>query len=110
MEESFGSAILEAMSQRLPVIAGADSGAVPWVLDDGRAGMLVDVTSSESLRSGMEKVMTDTALRERLMTEGYERARSQFTLAAVADQYLSVLEDVRSGKTTEFGNTPPCRH
>jgi len=109
LEESFGSAILEAMSQRLPVIAGAESGAVPWVLDDGRVGMLVDVTSSETLRSGMEKVMTDTALRERFITEGYERARSQFTLAAVADQYLSVLQDVRSGRTIEFGITPPCR-
>ena len=95
LEESFGSAILEAMSQRLPVIAGAESGAVPWILDGGRVGMLVDVTSPESLRSGMETVMKDTALRERFAREGYERASSSFTLAAVAEQFLSVLGDVR---------------
>ena len=97
LEESFGSAILEAMSQRLPVIAGAQSGAVPWILDDGRVGMLVDVTSPESLCGGMERVMMDTALRDRFAREGYERASSSFTLAAVAEQYLSVLGDVRLG-------------
>ncbi len=96
LEESFGSSILEAMSQRVPVIAGVDSGAVPWILDDGRAGMLVDVTSPESLRSGMETMMNDTDLRERYARDGYERAFSKFTLATVADQYLSVLGDVRS--------------
>jgi len=108
LEESFGSSILEAMSQRLPVIAGEDSGAVPWILDDGRVGMLVDVTSPESICSGMERVMTDTALRERYSREGYDRALSSFTLAAVADQYLSVLDDVQSGKTTASVSTATC--
>jgi len=96
LEESFGSTIIEAMSQRVPVIAGADSGAVPWILDDGRAGMLVDVTSPESLRSGMETMMNDTDLWERYARGGYERASSHFTLASVADQYLTVLRDVAS--------------
>ena len=96
-EESFGSAILEAMSQRLPVIAGQDSGAVPWILDHGRAGMLVDVNSAESLRDGMEKLLTDAALRARLAHDGYERALSHFTLGVVADRYLSVLDDIRAG-------------
>ena len=109
LEESFGSSILEAMSQRLPVIAGENSGAVPWILADGRVGMLVDVTSQESLCAGMERVMTDTGLRERLAREGYERALSSFTLATVAEQYLSVLADVQSSKTTGNLSDPTCR-
>lgn len=108
LEESFGSSILEAMSQRLPVIAGADSGAVPWILDEGRVGMLVDVTSPESLCSGMEKVMTDAALRERYAREGFDRALSSFTLAAVAEQYLAVLDEVASGRTTACVSYQPC--
>jgi glycosyltransferase involved in cell wall biosynthesis len=108
LEESFGSSILEAMSQRLPVIAGADSGAVPWILDAGRVGMLVDVTSPESLCSGMEKVMTDKVLRERYARDGYERALSSFTLAAVAEQYLAVLDEVASGRTTACVSYQPC--
>lgn len=109
LEESFGSSILEAMSQRLPVIAGRGSGAVPWILDDGRAGLLVDVTSPESLRGGMERVLTDPALRERFVREGYDRASSSFTLSAVADQYLSLLGDIQSGRNTEPVSNQPCR-
>jgi len=109
LEESFGSSILEAMSQRLPVIAGENSGAVPWILADGRVGMLVDVTSQESLCAAMERVMTDTGLRERFAREGYERALSSFTLATVAEQYLSVLADVRSSTTTQKLSDPTCR-
>ena len=90
------------------MIAGEDSGAVPWILDDGRVGMLVDVTSPESLRGGMEKVMTDTALRESLAREGYDRAASSFTLATVAEQYLSVLGDVQSGRDTAAVSTLQC--
>jgi len=108
LEESFGSSILEAMSQRLPVIAGATSGAVPWILADGRAGLLVDVTSPESLCSGMERVLVDAALRARFAREGYERASSSFTLTAVADRYLSVLAEVRSGITTAPASDLPC--
>jgi len=107
-EESFGSAILEAMSQRLPVIAGQDSGAVPWILDHGRAGMLVDVNSAESLRDGMEKLLTDAALRARLAHDGYERALSHFTLGVVADRYLSVLDDIRAGSVVTL-DIPPGR-
>ena len=70
--------------------------------------MLVDVTSPESLRGGMEKVMTDTALRERYAREGYDRASSSFTLATVAEQYLSVLDDVRLGRNTAPASTLTC--
>jgi len=107
-EESFGSAILEAMSQRLPVIAGHDSGAVPWILDHGRVGILVDVTSAESLRGGMEQLLTDAELRARLARDGYERALSHFTLAAVADRYLSVLQDIHAEKHPRLPETLPC--
>ena len=45
MEESFGNTLVEAMMLGTPVIGGRDSGAVPWVLDSGRAGELVNVRS-----------------------------------------------------------------
>ena len=56
----------------------------------------------------MERVMTDTALRERFSREGYDRAMSSFTLAAVAEQYLSVLDDLQSERTIASVSTPTC--
>lgn len=49
LEESFGNTLVEALSLGTPAIGGRDSGAVPWVLDYGRAGDLVDVRSEAEL-------------------------------------------------------------
>ena len=108
LEESFGSSILEAMSQRVPVVAGSRSGAVPWILDEGRAGLLVDVASAEALCQGMERIMNDEGLRSRLAAAGFARARDEFSLAPVADRYLSLLEDVRSERGIVREGRSPC--
>ncbi len=53
LEESFGNTLVEALSLGTPVIGGRDSGAVPWVLDYGRAGDLVDVRSDVQLANAL---------------------------------------------------------
>ena len=108
LEESFGSSILEAMSQRVPVVAGIRSGAVPWILDEGRAGLLVDVASADALGRGMERLMDDEGLRSRLASAGFERARGEFSLAAVADRFLELLERVRHEQGVPSLERSPC--
>jgi glycosyltransferase involved in cell wall biosynthesis len=46
-------AIAEAMSLGLPVVGGRDSGGVGWQLDQGRAGILVDVTDPRDIARGI---------------------------------------------------------
>lgn len=49
LEESFGLVLLEAMAAGLPTIGGRHSGGVPFVLDDGHAGVLTDVSDPRAL-------------------------------------------------------------
>lgn len=53
LEESFGNTLVEALQAGLPVIAGRNSGAVPWVLFDGRAGKLVDVRAPAAIAAAV---------------------------------------------------------
>lgn len=87
-EESFGMTLIEAMSQRLPVIGGARSGAVPWVLSGGKAGLLVDVDDPRAIAWAIEAVLTNEALRKRLAGEGYAHAWENFRQSHVTDLYL----------------------
>mgnify|MGYP000952875834 CR=1 FL=1 len=89
--------VLEAMAQGLPVVALPDSGAVPWLLDHGRAGCLAATQSWPHLAEAMHHVLEDVDYRETLAAAGYERALNEFTLESVADQYLKAYEDVISG-------------
>ena len=87
-EESFGMTLIEAMSQRVPVIGGARSGAVPWVLDAGRAGLLVDVDNPGSIAEAIEALLRQPPLRERLALAGYRHAWQNFRQSRVTDLYL----------------------
>lgn len=104
-EESFGMTLVEAMSQRLPVIGGARSGAVPWVLGGGRAGVLVNVEDVASLAGALTALLRQPELRERMAHQGYEYAWENYRQSRVADLYLDVYarvlaETARRGRTS----------
>jgi phosphatidylinositol alpha-1,6-mannosyltransferase len=87
--EGFGIVYLEAASARVPVIAGRSGGASEAVLD-GVTGLLVEPESLLGITDAVVRLASDTPLRERLVCEGYKRAKLQFqheVLAEVFDQY-----------------------
>jgi glycosyltransferase involved in cell wall biosynthesis len=93
LEESFGLSVAEAMSHGLPVVGGAGAGAVPWLLDGGRAGLLVDVRSPDAIAEGVCRVLDDVSLREELGSAAMKRA-SEFSAESVAVRALAVYETV----------------
>jgi glycosyltransferase involved in cell wall biosynthesis len=88
--EGFGLPVLEAMAAGAPVVA-ARAGSIPEVAGD--AALLVDVRAPGELATAMEAVLTDAALRERLVARGRARART-FEWNTVARQTLAVYDAV----------------
>ena len=94
LEESFGMTLGEAMALGIPVIAGANSGAVPWVTNQGEAGALVDVRSAEAIANAAIDLLKD-AERYRLASgRGRGRALGMFSTAAVTEAYLGLYDRV----------------
>lgn len=87
LEESFSMAIAEASALGLPIIGGARSGAVPWTLDGGRAGLLVDVRSPEAIAAAMGALAEDPGARAEWGRRARENARRRFQIAVVAEAY-----------------------
>jgi glycosyltransferase involved in cell wall biosynthesis len=96
LEESFGMTLLEAMAKKTPVIGGKNSGAVPWVLNYGKAGVLTDIKSPEHIADEAIKLLTDEELWEMFSNAGYQYAWENFRLMKIIDQtiheYRKVLE------------------
>lgn len=91
--EGFGIVYLEAASAGVPVIAGRSGGALEAVLD-GVTGLLVDPDSHAEIVESIVWLAKDEALRERLVMDGYKRAKSCFqyeVLAETFDQYVEEL-------------------
>ena len=89
--EGFGLPPLEAMASGCPVIT-SNVASLPEVCGD--AVQYVDPTSVDSIRSAMERVIREPALREDLRGRGLERAKL-FSWDRTAREVWQVLESIR---------------
>ena len=72
--EAFGLVLLEAMAARVPIVASA-VGAVPEVLEGGRAGRLVPYGDAGSLAEALRAVKNDPLATTRAVDRGTERVQ-----------------------------------
>lgn len=92
-EESFGGTLLEAMARGTPVVAGRTSGAAPWVLDGGRAGVLTDVEDPGCIADAVTGLLLDRERAQRMANAGRVRARD-FSLQRTAAAYEEIYRDL----------------
>jgi glycosyltransferase involved in cell wall biosynthesis len=87
MFEGFGMPVLEALAAGIPV---ACSDIPPLREVAGDAALFFDPLNEDAIAAGIERVMTDADLRERLAQAGRDRARG-FTWQKSAEKTLTVL-------------------
>jgi len=86
LEEGFGFPVIEAMSADLPVVTSNGS-ALREIA--GGAALLTDPADTSALAQAIERALTDTALRNELISKGRSRA-AQFTWKTAAEKTLAV--------------------
>jgi glycosyltransferase involved in cell wall biosynthesis len=86
--ECFPMILVETMAVGIPLVAGARSGGVPWVLDGGLTGVLTDVDNPAKLAAAMSRLARDPARRTRLVEAARDRVSAHFQLHDVARAYV----------------------
>lgn len=93
--ESFGLVLAEAMACGLPVVA-TTAGAIPQIVEDGVAGVLVPPDDPEALASAINSLLSDRPRMQAMGTAGAQRVRECFTWDKVAERvvrgYQRVME------------------
>jgi glycosyltransferase involved in cell wall biosynthesis len=94
LEEAQPMVLIEAMALAIPVVAGKKSGGTVWTLDDGRAGLLVDVTDPRAVAGSMERLAESGEERAAWGERGLELARRRFHIRSVADAYEEIYAEL----------------
>ena len=87
LEEAQPMVLIEAMALALPIIGGEASGGVPWTLDDGKAGLLVDVTDAKAVFAAMRRLAESAEERAEWGARGRQLAEQRFHIRVVANAY-----------------------
>jgi glycosyltransferase involved in cell wall biosynthesis len=93
-EEACCMAVLESMSQAVPCVAGNASGGIPWMLDGGAAGVLVDIESPEAVAAAILSLLDDEAHYARISAAAWQQVRTIFAFDRVIDRYLEILAEL----------------
>lgn len=85
--------LLEASSMGKAMVT-TDTIGCREVVQEGVNGLLVPVQDALALEKGIEKLLEDEVLRERLGTRAREKALEEFDVKKVTDRYVSLYESV----------------
>lgn len=102
--ESMPNVILEAMSQRVPIVATAvgdvgclDAGdnASSWLLRDGESGLLVLPGDPAALAAALVAVLDDPVAAEQRADRAFDHYRARFTTGQMVRRYERFYADAR---------------
>ncbi len=101
--EGFGLVMLEAMAQRLPIIASRVS-AIPEVVLDGETGLLAPPRDVETLAAALNTLLSDADRRATYGEAAQGRLHTAFAAGRMADETLTVYQ---RAMVRNFSNRAP---
>lgn len=96
LEETFGNTLLESIVRKVPVIGGEHSGAVPFVLQHGRAGILCNVASADAIEEKLEYVYNHPDEVRLMSEEAFAIINEKYSERAVCEKHIKMYRGVNS--------------
>jgi glycosyltransferase involved in cell wall biosynthesis len=87
--EGQGVVLVEALSNRKPVVA-SNVGGIVDVIKDGETGLLVPEKNPEAIAAAVLRLLNDPDYAQRLGEQGYAHARTYFDWDRIMDQYDAI--------------------
>jgi glycosyltransferase involved in cell wall biosynthesis len=99
--EGMSNALLEAMSQGLPVVVADDElGGNRAVVDDQLDGYLVQFGDSRSLADSLLQLLRDAELRKGLGLSASRKTTRRFSIDSIADRYCQIYTELSPAFTS----------
>lgn len=91
--EGFGTVFIQSWAQKTPVVACESDGPRQFIHHQ-QDGLISAIDDIEAIKANIELLMSDKALYQRLVENGYQRYQASFTKPVVVQQYLDFYKDM----------------
>ena len=95
-KEGCPNVVLQAMAMSVPTI-GSAVGEIPYLLDHGAAGLLIDPKDEDRLFAAVSRLIEDDRYRRGLAQSGRRQAESKYSLGRMIDQYARLFDELAAG-------------
>lgn len=85
--------VLQAMASAKAIVA-SNVGGIPYIIDDGVNGFLVDKMDSEALAEKVSLFLKDYSLRKRFGLEAREKAFRDYRIDVVTDRLYKIYKEI----------------
>jgi glycosyltransferase involved in cell wall biosynthesis len=90
--EGLGSSVLDAFVYKVPVVS-TNAGGLADLLENER-GILCEKNDPKMLAEGIDKMLSDTLLRENVIRNAYAYVKKFHSLNYITDQYLALINSL----------------
>ncbi len=91
--------LMEAMACGVPVVAGRDSGGVPWTLEEGRSGYLCDVRDERALAKTMLEAVEHADRNRALVRRAWDTAKRRFNQEQAVNANEAILRQLLTAES-----------
>jgi len=100
LEETLPTVISQAMAAGKTVV-GARSAGIPFMVHDGKTGLLANYGDSVDFADKIEAILSDSELRASMGEAAREEAKAKYSSASVAQTHLEIYEQIAGRSKTE---------
>jgi glycosyltransferase involved in cell wall biosynthesis len=94
--EAMGRVLVEAMASRKPVI-GSNVDGIPYVVEDGKTGLLFQSENFDDLAAKMKRVLSDREFAMQLGENGYQFVKRELSEERYLEKFSQMVEQVLAG-------------
>lgn len=104
--EGWGAVLNESMSQGCAVVASDMIGAAPFLIEDGKNGLLFKSEDMDSLYTQLKRLLDDNVLRANISKNAIQTMQNVWNPRIAADRFLHLVENILQDKDTDYVDGP----
>ena len=105
--EGWGAVLNESMSNACAVVANREIGSVPYLVEDGKNGLVYERKDKNSRYNCVKKLIVNKSLRETLGKNAYDTIKNVWNAEVAADRLLTLIDSINNSTTVPY-TTGPC--